>query len=133
MIRFTTKYKTFVSQSIHLQCPDYRRLLNKNKIVTDNSIRIQFDYPLTNKLIKSYKTTKSGFTKSELIRRISTEYKSIYREEVTTSTIIPRLMDRSFNRNRTNGKYGIWGHTLSDLQLCSLRRVNGLYVLQIDS
>ena len=133
MIKFAVNFKTSVSSHVNLQRPEFRRLLNKNKIVTKNPIHIQYDYPLTIPLIKSYKTTKNGFTKSELIRLISADYKMIYREELSTSTVIPVIMDGSYNRNRTNGKYGIWGHALSDLELYRIWLINGVYMLQVDS
>lgn len=57
----------------------------------------------------------------ELAKQICDEYRRIYKEEdETTSNSPARICDENpdstlINRNRTSGKYGIWGHSIDDL------------------
>ncbi len=55
--------------------------------------------------------------RADLVRLISEEYQRIYLEEECTSEINVRLIPGTLNRNETNGKFGVWGHTLEDLCL----------------
>jgi len=51
---------------------------------------------------------------------ISKKYHEIYDEEERTAATktIPMAQRKTLaNRNETDGKYGIWGHDLSDLML----------------
>lgn len=58
-----------------------------------------------------------------MLQVISKKYHEIYIEEeasATTKTIPVEKREGLINRNETNGKYGIWGHDLSDLDLSSV-------------
>ena len=64
----------------------------------------------------------------------------MYIDEENTATIktLPMKDRKIMNRNETNGKYGIWGHDLSDLVLTSIKvyknRKGQIYLtLEIDS
>ena len=51
---------------------------------------------------------------------IQEKYKQVYKEEeesAATKTIPMNSREGLSNRNETNGKYGIWGHDLTDLYL----------------
>ncbi|MDP9082101.1 MAG: hypothetical protein M3O71_32195 [Bacteroidota bacterium] len=77
------------------------------------------DYPLR-KPVTFDLATENGFSRKQLIMLISEKYHEIYKgEETTASTKTVRADERKdlLNRNETNGKYGIWGHDLSDLDL----------------
>ena len=90
-------------------------------VIQSSKISILIDYPLK-KPVMFEVVSDNGFTRSELGKEISTLYKKIYSEEESTSSerIIP-LSERKgiINRNETNGKYGIWGHDIEDLDLGS--------------
>ncbi|MGQ7887492.1 hypothetical protein [Paenibacillus sp. WC2504] len=101
------------------------RLRKKNEVVLNyKSIYIIIDYPL--KKPKVFEINNSRLLRSDLINQISKIYHNIYQEEEDTSSIktIP-VMERGKlkNRNETNGKYGIWGHDLRDLDLGSVNVV----------
>lgn len=101
------------------------RLIRKNEIVvSENTVDVTFDYPIHNPVTIELKSNKkSGFTRSELILKISDQYKRIYMEEETSAkekTIPIDKREGSINRNETNGKYGIWGHDLKDLDLSEI-------------
>jgi hypothetical protein len=103
-------------------------------VVLDYPLRKEFSFPITS-------ASPSGFSRAELVRKVADLYKQLYAEEAETSKIavIP-LAERKglINRNETNGKYGIWGHDLSDLVLLEIeisRVADGIFLahLGIDS
>jgi hypothetical protein len=100
-------------------------------VLKERVVDIVIDYPVKNPVIIELKSNgKSGFTRAELALKISKEYKRIYREEEASANVktIP-LEEREgiINRNQTDGKYGIWGHDLGDLDLSAIvvHRVSG--------
>ncbi len=99
-------------------------LYNPDSIVLPyNRVTIEIDYPLDSTYIGELKTVKKGFTQKELVREISKIYHEIYAEEEQTAKIktIPiSKRGQEINRNQTDGKYGIWGHDLSDLYLLEI-------------
>lgn len=102
---------------------DIQKLENKDKIVISQPrIKVIIDYPLT----KAYEftlTSNKGFSRSQLLREISKHYHLLYKEEensATIKTIEPDKRTKLYNRNETNGKYGIWGHDIEDLVLSKI-------------
>lgn len=82
--------------------------------------KIVANYPLDDDYffdIPPPKNPEKGLTVGEVVERIIDIYDEIYKEEEETSTITPGMIPGMMNRNRTDGKYGIWGHVLSDLFL----------------
>lgn len=112
--------------------------LNPDEIViSDTDITIVYDYPLSKEFKFTY-YSESGFSRKQLIELIVNEYKNIYKEEedttenisveyiddnnekkVYTGKVIPEhirvKVSCLINRHKTQGKYGIWGHDISDL------------------
>lgn len=100
-------------------------LIGKDEIVLkEQVVDVTIDYPLENAAtIELRSDKKSGFTRAELILKISAEYKRIYKEEEASAkekTIPIEKREGLVNRNTTNGKYGIWGHDLEDLDLSEI-------------
>lgn len=98
---------------------DLPQLVSKDMVVIyDTVVTVVIDYPLTNpyefKLI-----SPDGFTRGQLLTEISKQYKFVYAEEEKTATVktLPVEQRQILNRNTTDGKYGIWGHDLNDLDL----------------
>ena len=58
----------------------------------------------------------------QLLREISQHYYMIYDEEEKSATVktIPIEKRTMYNKNQTNGKYGIWGHDITDLVLADI-------------
>lgn len=112
---------------------DIKILHDREKIIAPNTIKINYKYPLSGDFVFEHVSeNKKGFSKKELIEIISKQYNHIYEEEKNTSIIKPDYI--SYNRNRTNGKYGIWGHDLEDLLLHTIYlNNNNIYILGIDS
>ena len=75
------------------------------------------------------------FTRADLARAVSARYNAIYAEEEKSTEIKPGFIGCSLNRNRTNGRYGIWGHYIEDLLLTKVEHdpVTGIFTLSIDS
>jgi hypothetical protein len=98
---------------------DIKNLIGKDEIVIqETKLAIIIDYPLST----SYKfelTSQSGFTRTRLINEISQHYYQLYDEEEKSATVktVPLKDRKIYNRNQTNGKYGIWGHDIGDLVL----------------
>ena len=117
---------------------DMPRLIDKYKIIIPESrISIIIDYPLTNEYIFDLRS-KNGFTRKQLLNEISKSYYRIYDEEEKSATIktIPiNKRTKMYNRNETNGKYGIWGHDIADLVLVEIlvyKTANGQIVLSLN-
>ncbi|MBK7291466.1 MAG: hypothetical protein KBF82_00755 [Chitinophagaceae bacterium] len=102
---------------------DIPNLYQKNEIVIkDTIVYVIIDYPLTNEY-RFVLTSQKGFTREQLLREISINYYKIYEEEEKTATIKTIPIDKRtimYNRNTTNGKYGIWGHDIADLLLSEI-------------
>lgn len=98
-------------------------LFKKDEIVIkDNSVKIIIDYPLTNQYEFTL-TSNNGFTRQRLCAEISAHYFKLYADEEESATIKTIPIDKRttmYNRNQTNGKYGIWGHDIADLSLAEI-------------
>lgn len=90
------------------------KISNPDKIVIlEDKISINFRYPLSVQVAFEFEN-KGGFTRMDLFRCIYEGYKKIYDEE-KAEVGDPGTYDRLYNRRKSEGKYGIWGHYLDDL------------------
>ncbi|WP_310555646.1 hypothetical protein [Flavobacterium sp.] len=100
------------------------KLIDADKIVIENTeITLNIDYPLNKPAKLVLKSSAKGFTKKQLVLEISKKYNEIYNEEektAKTKTIPIDKREGLINRNETDGKYGIWGHDIGDLDLSSI-------------
>jgi hypothetical protein len=122
---------------------DLKQMRNAEEVVfTGTNLIVVLDYPLRKEVnFPISASSPRGFTRSELARKVADLYKRVYEEEEQTSKIavIPLEQRKGLiNRNETNGKYGIWGHDLSDLDLHTIEISRGadgtvLAYLGIDS
>jgi hypothetical protein len=127
--------------SIEKPQQDIPNLIGKDEVVIkQTSIEVIIDYPLTNQY-EFILTSQSGFTRSQLLTEISKHYYKLYEEEEKTATIKTIPMEKQtkmYNRNQTNGKYGVWGHDIADLVLAEIslyKKSNGelIAILNIES
>lgn len=90
-------------------------------VILETKVTIIIDYPLTNEYKFDIEST-NGFTREELLLEISKHYYKLYEEEEKTASIktLPMEKRQMYNRNETNGKYGIWGHDIADLVLTEI-------------
>jgi hypothetical protein len=113
------------------------QLIDRNKIVIpEDKLTIIIDYPLTNEYRFDLQS-KNGFTREQLLKEISKNYYKLYDEEEKSATIKTIPVDKRttmYNRNQTNGKYGIWGHDIADLVLSEIlvyKATNGQIILSL--
>lgn len=89
-------------------------------VIPSSSIFVRFSFPLAGDHLIHLETPdgKSHFTREALVSAISTTYAKIYADENATSTIPEGPHEKFiYNRNATDGTYGIRGHFLADLRL----------------
>lgn len=116
---------------------DLKNLIARDDIVvSENDITIIIDYPLNNEYRFNLKS-KNGFTRKDLLIEISKHYYKLYKEEEESATIktLPMEKRTMYNRNETNGKYGIWGHDIADLVLTDIyvhKTINGKIILTLN-
>ncbi len=103
---------------------EIERLIDSEKIVIESSeITLNIDYPLNIPASFILKNSQNKFTKKELVLVISEKYHEIYKEEEKSAKQKTIPIDKRvglINRNQTDGKYGIWGHDIGDLDLSSI-------------
>lgn len=98
-----------------LKDPD--EILINQKVVT-----VIIDYPIRNEHQFELNSSK-GFSRELLLKEISKAYHKMYEEEEASATIKTIPLEKRttmYNRNETNGKYGIWGHDIADLVLSEI-------------
>jgi hypothetical protein len=116
---------------------EIQNLIGKDEtVITQSKVTIFVDYPLTNTYIFEL-TSPKGFTRTQLIYEISKQYYQLYDEEERTATIktLPLEQRTIYNRNKTDGKYGIWGHDIGDLVLAEIivyKTSNGIIFLTLE-
>jgi len=101
---------------------EIQNLIDKDEtVIKESNVIVFVDYPLTNTYTFEL-TSPKGFTRTQLIYEISKQYYQLYdEEERTAKTKTLSLEQRTiYNRNRTDGKYGIWGHDIGDLVLAEI-------------
>ncbi|KIA91657.1 hypothetical protein OC25_20020 [Pedobacter kyungheensis] len=91
-------------------------------VIKENSVKVIIDYPLTNQYEFTI-TSNDGFSRKQLLSEINLHYFKLYEEEEKSATVKTIPIDKRttmYNRNQTNGKYGIWGHDIADLVLSAI-------------
>jgi hypothetical protein len=111
---------------INLDSPENRiaNLIDPDVIVIPyQKVKVRVDYPVAKPILFYLSGAEKGFTRKQIILAVSKTYHQMYnKEEKTAKTKTVPMKDRKTlaNRNKTDGKYGIWGHDLSDLDLTSI-------------
>lgn len=102
---------------------EINQLINADEIVIrEKKVSLIIDYPLNNPANIEL-TSNIGFSRKDLILAISSNYHKIYDDEeasAKTKTIPYEKRTGLINRNQTDGKYGIWGHDIADLDLSTI-------------
>jgi hypothetical protein len=92
-------------------------------ILPYSSASIIIDYPLNYPAVFEIKSRGEGFSRRQLIMEISSKYHEIYKLEESTAktkTIPVEKREGLYNRNQTDGKFGVWGHDITDLDLSTI-------------
>ena len=109
-------------------------IINPDEVVIEaETIHVTFRYPLSVEVVFDY-TNDGGFTRKGLYRCIYEGYKKIFDEE-EQEVGDPGIYERLYNRRRSEGKYGIWGHYMDDLwlEIIFYDPINNLVTLAIGS
>ncbi len=104
-------------------------------VIPKPSIRVGISYPLRQLYTFELRADDGrGFRRGELALKVSQLYQSIYDEEAMTAEDLGRE-GSLYNRGRSEGKYGIWGHDLGDLAMHSVEydAEEDMYVPIVDS
>ena len=91
----------------------YKMVKPMEVVIRKENIVIEYTYPLSNKIEFPHKR-KGGWTRKALVSTIQKDYAKIYRDEdkaVGPTDCVPG----TYNRDRSEGPYGIWGHCIGDL------------------
>jgi hypothetical protein len=101
--------------------PDYQFEVNlkEGEIILPGNEKytLVIDYPLSKPFKNKFKTPTEGISRKDLIKIIVNCYHYVYDIEDRTSKIMSGHIENLYNRNETEGKYGIWGHDIGDLVL----------------
>jgi len=109
--------------------PDYRLIDGDKIITTEKEITIRFDYPLSQPAELKFESP-DGFTVERMYKAIHDGYRRIYAEEGDD----PGTMPGTYNRRRSHGPHGIWGHVVEDLSIAWIEQTRpGYFTLAIDS
>lgn len=94
-------------------------LINPDEVViNDEKITMVITYPLSVDVSITLEK-RGGFTRLDVFKNIYKAYKLIYEEEEKVVGD-PGSYDNLYNRKKSEGKYGIWGHYLGDLVIESV-------------
>lgn len=97
--------------------PEYIKSLNPSEeILSPGEYALVIDYPLSKPYRETF-TIGKWMTREQMVEIIVDRYHKIYNDEDASSTNKAALIPGMMNRVHTDGNYGIWGHTLDDLDL----------------
>lgn len=110
-------------------------------VIHKKKIRIKFDYPIGSEpvFLLEAPTGSAGFSRAQIAYTVSKIYQYIYEEEDNSSQTTQKNpgLPNLENRGSSDGRYGIWGHSLGDLDLGSMSFNPGkgkdLYSLSVES
>ena len=98
----------------------------------NSTFTLVINYPLTNPFTQKIDTC-NGITRKEFVDIVVKCYKRIYTEEKKSTKVKVGRASGMYNRNRTNGVWGIWGHDLGDLVLVGATIKGDKIELSVDS
>lgn len=83
----------------------------------DTYYMLVISYPLSTPAKFKINSGKRGISRGKLVSLICKYYHKIYEIEDGSTKIKPSKIPGMYNRNITDGKFGIWGHDIGDLIL----------------
>jgi hypothetical protein len=110
--------------------------ISENEIILfpDTTYTLKIIYPLSKPFVHKFTTDSNGMLRKELVKLIVDDYHQIYKEEDESVGHKTKEIPGMYNRQTSNGKYGIWGHHIDDLQLGTAHiDEKNLITLSVDS
>jgi len=111
-----------------------KKSMNPKEIILspNTEYTLKIDYPLNNPFVNKFKTGKKGMTRQEFVDMACEAYQYIYKIE--DGDEVPGHIPGMYNRVTTDGEFGIWGHDIGDLTICTLYiDEDNLITLGVDS
>ena len=108
---------------------------NEKVLQGSKDYKLEIDYPLSRPCILDSRTPSVGVSRINFVEAVVQAYRDIYDAEDETSKVKAGNIPGMFNRNTTDGKYGIWGHDIGDLMLHTayVDEETGIITLGVDS
>ena len=89
----------------------------KEVVLGKGEYTLVIDYPLNVPFKKKFVVNKTGMTRAKLVALIIKSYKKIYADEDKDTNTQTGFIPGMLNHATSDGRYGIWGHVMSDLML----------------
>jgi hypothetical protein len=89
----------------------------KEIVLNEGTYELEITYPLSNPFKGKFKVGKRGLSREKLVEKVIASYNHIYATEDGDVGAKTGNIPGMLNRARSNGRYGIWGHDMSDLML----------------
>lgn len=90
------------------------KLPHKDPLELSGEYTFVYSYPLRTEASFTH-ALEPGMSPRDILAIAAKDYSQIYAEEANTQPAPPSPSAFLLNRGATQGKYGIWGHDLSDL------------------
>lgn len=116
---------------------DYAEGIEENQpndiVLSEGVYQLKITYPLENPSVTRLEVNKKGITRKDLAAQICKIYRQIYKEEDESAGHKTGNIPGMLNRATSAGKYGIWGHNLTDLTLHGAEVKNNVITVGVDS
>lgn len=115
----TFRGKKFRSYKVNHEPLKYEVYIDEDQQIlkSNKTYELIIDYPVQTPMVSKIKGPK---TLRQVVDFAVKQYRKMYKEEDKTSSKKASKIPRMWNRQSTNGKYGIYGHDLSDLSIDSV-------------
>lgn len=108
--------------------------LPNDMVLSPKKYQLNITYPLRTPYEHAFSVSNKGMTRIQLVSLIVKCYRKIYQEEDSAVGKKTQNIPGMLNRDTSNGPYGIWGHNIEDLMLCSATiSPNGTITVGVDS
>ncbi len=122
------------AQSVCIHTSDMDLLGGADVVLDERGIiQVLITYPLSKPTTLTIHRDSAIDVKT-FITAVASMYRAIYADEARSTRVMEGTVPGMLNRNKTDGKYGIWGHGIDDLFLEGAeRKADGVWHLHIVS
>ena len=97
-----------------MEADEYDKLHSNKPLGLDGTFKFEYDYPLNTEAVFEHQLT-SEMTALDILEIGQADYERIYREEDEDVGGPTENIPGMLNRQISEGRYGIWGHSIGDL------------------
>jgi hypothetical protein len=120
----------------HKEYPEHVKKYPKEEVIlpANKVYTLVIDYPLNKPFKGTFKTPSNGMNRQQFAELATKTYQMIYKIEEDQEGPTPNIPGM-YNRQTSNGPFGIWGHDIGDLTIHTLYvdEVNAVIELGVDS